>query len=117
MLLKRFLDSGGETGGAAPDQGDAYEHVALVLTNVTRLAAGRKLLLEPGRGTLGALASQLGSPSALRPSGCATALRNCCFRAEVGARFAPVRMLQHWHALPSCQHYTLRLLACHICLA
>ena len=81
VLLKRFLDSGG--GGRAPDQGDAYEHVALVLTNVTRLAAGRKLLLEPGRGTLGALASQLGSCSALRRSGCASALRNCCFCAEV----------------------------------
>ena len=75
VLLRRFLD-----GNAS----DPYEHTALVLTNITRLAQGRKLLLEPGRGTLQALASQLRSASRMRRSGCANALRNCFFRAEVG---------------------------------
>ncbi len=78
MLLKRFLDSAGQ-------QPDAHEHTALVLTNITRLQQGRQLLLEPGRGTLQALVSQLDSPSQMRRSGCANAIRNCCFRAEVGA--------------------------------
>lgn len=76
VLLKRFLDS----AGAEPDPN---EHTALVLTNITRLSEGRKLLLQPGRGTLRALVSQLSSPSHLRRSGCASAVRNCCFRAEV----------------------------------
>ncbi|EIE25556.1 ARM repeat-containing protein [Coccomyxa subellipsoidea C-169] len=75
VLLKRFLDSAGR-------QPDAHEHTALVLTNITRLQQGRQLLLEPGRGTLQALVSQLDSPSQMRRSGCANAIRNCCFCAE-----------------------------------
>ncbi|CAL8460767.1 g298 [Coccomyxa elongata] len=75
VLLRRFLDSAGE-------QPDPHDHTALVLTNITRLKEGRKLLLEPGRGMLQALVSQLSSPNQLRRSGCANALRNCCFRAE-----------------------------------
>ena len=77
MLLKRFLDSQSE-------QPDPYQHMALVLTNLTRQRPGRQLLLEPGKGTFGALASQLRAPSALRRKGCANAIRNCCFCAEVG---------------------------------
>lgn len=61
---------------------DAYEHVATVLPNVTRFEAGRRLLLQPGRGLLQALASQLRSPSELRRRGCAGALKNCCFSCE-----------------------------------
>ena len=53
VLLKHFL------APVAPGQADAYEHVATVLPNVTRIAAGRKLLLQPGRGLLQALASQV----------------------------------------------------------
>jgi hypothetical protein len=77
VLLKRFLDS------TSTAEEDPYEHAALVLTNITRLPEGRKLLLEPGRDALRALAGQLGSRSRLRRSGCATLIRNCCFRAEV----------------------------------
>ena len=66
VLLKRFLDSQSE-------QPDPYQHMALVLTNLTRQMPGRQLLLEPGKGTFGALASQLRAPSALRRKGCANA--------------------------------------------
>ncbi len=38
---------------------DIYEHVATILPNVTRFSAGRQLLLQPGRGLLQALASQV----------------------------------------------------------
>lgn len=76
VLLKRFLDSQSE-------QPDPFQHMALVLTNLTRQMPGRQLLLEPGKGTFGALASQLRAPSALRRKGCANAIRNCCFCAEV----------------------------------
>ena len=76
VLLKRFVDSRDEVP-------DPYQHMALVLTNITRQKSGRQLLLEPGRGTFSVLASQLSAPSALRQSGCASAIRNCCFCAEV----------------------------------
>ena len=82
MLLKRFLDSQSE-------QPDPYQHMALVLTNLTRQRPGRQLLLEPGKGTFGALASQLRAPSALRRKGCANAIRNCCFCAEVSTPSSP----------------------------
>lgn len=45
----------------------------------------RTLLLQPGRGMLQALASQLRAPVLLRRQGAAGALRNCCMSAEVGA--------------------------------
>lgn len=61
---------------------DMYEHVATILPNVTRFAAGRRLLLQPGRGLLQALASQLRSGSELRRRGCAGAIKNCCFSCE-----------------------------------
>lgn len=38
---------------------DDYEHVATILPNVTRFLAGRQLLLQPGRGLLQALTSQV----------------------------------------------------------
>ena len=81
VLLERFLEE-----PPSPPKEDPYEHVALILTNVTRLPGGRRLLLAPGRRTLAALACQLDPARArLRRAGCASALRNCCFRAEVRA--------------------------------
>ncbi|KAK9846461.1 hypothetical protein WJX81_004401 [Elliptochloris bilobata] len=75
VLLRRFLDS----AGAQPD---AFEHVALVLTNATRSRAARELLLEPGRGVAAALAAQLaGDRGLVRRRGCAAALRNLSFSA------------------------------------
>lgn len=65
------------------DQADKFEHIAAILTNVTRLKLGRSLLLEPGRGFIQALVAQLKSANLLRRQGCAAAFRNCCFSAEV----------------------------------
>lgn len=65
------------------DQVDKFEHIAAILTNVTRLKLGRSLLLEPGRGLIEALVAQLKSANLLRRQGCAAAFRNCCFSAEV----------------------------------
>jgi hypothetical protein len=61
---------------------DTYGHVATILPNVTREQAGRQLLLQPGRGLLGALASELRSKSELRRRGCASAIKNVCFSVE-----------------------------------
>ncbi|GAB4814226.1 hypothetical protein N2152v2_001272 [Parachlorella kessleri] len=76
MLLKLFL------GPVLPGQPDPYAHVATILPNVTRFREGRRLLLQPGRGLLPALASQLRSRDELRRRGCAGAIKNCCFSCE-----------------------------------
>lgn len=61
---------------------DTYEHVASILSNATVFKQGRKVVLEPGRGTLEALASQLEAKSPLRRQGCAGAIKNCCFACD-----------------------------------
>lgn len=76
MLLKLFL------APVLPGSTDDYQHVATILPNVTRFQAGRRLLLQPGRGLLQALVSQLRSPCELRRRGCAGAIKNCCFSCE-----------------------------------
>jgi len=73
VLLSKFIE------GSAED----WDYVAAVLTNVTRMPDGRKLLLDPQRGFLRALATQLRSPSLTRRRGCAAAFRNCAFGAQV----------------------------------
>ena len=73
ILLKLFLDN---------DIDSTYDHVASILPNVTRFITGRQLLLQPGRGTFRALASQLRSKNELRRGGCAGAIKNCCFSCE-----------------------------------
>jgi len=75
--LKLFM------AGSKSGEADKMEHIAAILTNVTRLKAGRALLLEPGRGFIEALVAQLKSHNLLRRQGCAAAFRNCCFSAEV----------------------------------
>ncbi|KAG2448786.1 hypothetical protein HYH02_006138 [Chlamydomonas schloesseri] len=79
VLLKKFV-VGGITLG--PGESDPFEHVASVLTNVTRLKEGRQLLLQPGRGLLAALVSQLQSWNALRRLGASGAIKNCIMSAE-----------------------------------
>jgi cold shock CspA family protein len=74
ILIQRFLQPSSTE--------DTFAHVATVLPNVTKLKAGRRVLLEPGRGTLSALASQLRSANKLRRRGCAGAIKNCCFSCE-----------------------------------
>eukprot|EP00798_Chlamydomonas_sp_ICE-L_P011519 gene11519-34233_t len=78
VLLKKFV-----MGGVmwSPGEEDTYNHVALILTNVTRLKEGRKLLLEPGRGLLQALVGQLRTPDEMRRRGAAGAIKNCCMAA------------------------------------
>ena len=49
----------------------------------TRQPEGRKLLVDPARGFLRALATQLRSHSLTRRRGCAAAFRNCVFGAQV----------------------------------
>jgi hypothetical protein len=84
LLLQMFVKS---AVTLMPGQPDPYEHIGALLTNATRLQAGRKLLLQPGRGFLQALAAQLGpGSSSARRQGCSGALRNCCISAEVGWR-------------------------------
>jgi len=78
VLLSRFIQQ--------PGAGDPYAHVAYILTNVTRLQKGQEILLEPGRGYLDALVSQLNADNAVRRQGCSTALRNICFGAQVMPR-------------------------------
>ncbi|GAX76264.1 hypothetical protein CEUSTIGMA_g3708.t1 [Chlamydomonas eustigma] len=79
VLLKRFVVSGVDFVEGRPDP---FEHLAGVLVNVTRMPKGRQLLLQPGRGLLQALVSQLQSPNEIRRRGCAGALQNCCMQAE-----------------------------------
>ncbi|KAH7616908.1 putative Protein HGH1-like protein [Nannochloris sp. 'desiccata'] len=77
ILLRLFLDTTNIKAGEDP-----FEHVATILPNVTRFKEGRQVLLEPGRGALTALASQLRSKSELRRRGCSGAIKNCCFTCE-----------------------------------
>ena len=72
MLLSKFIQ----------ETADEWDYVAAVLTNVTRQPEGRKLLLDPARGFLRALATQLRSHSLTRRRGCAAAFRNCAFGAQ-----------------------------------
>jgi hypothetical protein len=78
ILLRSFLD----TSNTKPGGEDPFEHVATILPNVTRIKEGRQVLLEPGRGALKALASQLRSKNELRRRGCSGAIKNCCFTCE-----------------------------------
>jgi hypothetical protein len=88
LLLQMFVKS---AVTLTPGQPDPYEHIGALLTNATRLQAGRKLLLQPGRGFLQALAAQLGpGSSTARRQGCSGALRNCCISAEVGGMWQRV---------------------------
>lgn len=77
ILLRLFLDTTNSKAGEDP-----FEHVATILPNVTRFKEGRQVLLEPGRGALKALASQLRSQNELRRRGCSGAIKNCCFTCE-----------------------------------
>jgi hypothetical protein len=82
VLLKAFVTS---AVTLLPGQPDPHAHIAALATNTTRLAAGRQLLLQPGRGFLQALAAQLSAGcSTPRRCGCAGALRNVAISAEVG---------------------------------
>lgn len=91
ILLQRFVMSGVAYTGEG-DEEDPYEHVASILTNVSRLKEARVLLLQPGRGTLQALVAQLQAPGVTRRQGVAGTLRNCCMTAEVSQGVHPCAM-------------------------
>lgn len=78
VLLEWFTSPSLSTGSS-----DAYQYIAMVLMNLTRLKPARQLLLEPGRRFLAALATQLESKDVIRRRGCAGSIRNCCFSPEV----------------------------------
>lgn len=79
---------------SAVSDADPCQHLGAVITNVTRLKRGREMMLEPGRGLLQALASQLAPGSSEgRRRGCSAALRNCFMSAEVGGACALVCVL------------------------
>ncbi|KAG1679930.1 hypothetical protein FOA52_006994 [Chlamydomonas sp. UWO 241] len=82
VLLKKFMLSGMNYGMTGAGTDDPFEHVASVLTNVTRLKAARLLLLQEGRGLLQVLVAQLASPSELRRRGATGAIKNCCMQAQ-----------------------------------
>ena len=79
ILIKKFVMT-----GVMWEEGkeDSYEHIAAVMTNVTRIKQGRMLLLQPGRGLLQALVAQLKSPSEMRKRGAAGALKNIFMAME-----------------------------------
>ncbi|CAG9462834.1 unnamed protein product [Pedinophyceae sp. YPF-701] len=83
VLLRLFVDSLGQTV-------DLYEHVALVLCNVTRIRSAREVLLQKGRGLMHALTPQLTATSELRRRGCAAAIKNLCMGAEAEGTLAAV---------------------------
>ncbi|BBN16642.1 hypothetical protein MPTK1_7g08110 [Marchantia polymorpha subsp. ruderalis] len=61
---------------------DAFEHVAPILVNITRLQSGRKLILDQSRGLFKQILPQIDSRSLIRRQGVAGTVRNCCFEAE-----------------------------------
>ncbi|KAJ7943487.1 ARM repeat superfamily protein [Quillaja saponaria] len=61
---------------------DPFEHVGLILVNISKQEAGRKLLLDPKRGLLKQIIRQFDSTSHLRKKGVSGTIRNCCFEAE-----------------------------------
>ena len=77
FLLGYFLREGSDN-----ESGDTYEHIASILPNATVFKQGRRVVLEPGRGALLALSSQLNSNNPLRRMGCAGAIKNCFFCCE-----------------------------------
>ncbi|XP_020575616.1 protein HGH1 homolog [Phalaenopsis equestris] len=61
---------------------DTYEHVASILVNVSKLEAGRSMLLQPKRSLLKQIIRQSDSTSPLRKKGVSGTIRNCCFEAD-----------------------------------
>ncbi|KAL3682274.1 hypothetical protein R1sor_000296 [Riccia sorocarpa] len=76
-LVRFFSRSSGDKKGE-----DAFEHVAAILVNLSRLKFGRKLILDQSRGLLKQILPQIDSRSLIRRQGVAGTVRNCCFEAE-----------------------------------
>ncbi|CAM0946934.1 unnamed protein product [Alopecurus aequalis] len=61
---------------------DIFEHIASILVNISKVEAGRRILIEPKRGLLKQIIRQFDSTNQLRKKGVAGTIRNCCFEAD-----------------------------------
>ncbi|XP_037481966.1 protein HGH1 homolog isoform X1 [Triticum urartu] len=61
---------------------DIFEHIASILVNISKVEAGRRILMEPKRGLLKQIIGQFDSTNQLRKKGVAGTIRNCCFEAD-----------------------------------
>ncbi|KAF8390218.1 hypothetical protein HHK36_024741 [Tetracentron sinense] len=68
-LVRSFCTSSSETSGS-------------ILVNVSKMEAGRKVLLDPKRGLLKQIIRQFDSATPLRKKGISGTIRNCCFEAD-----------------------------------
>ncbi|XP_058083804.1 uncharacterized protein LOC131231573 [Magnolia sinica] len=75
-LVRSFCRSSSEAAE------DPFEHVASILVNISKMEAGRKILLDPKRGLLKQIIPQFDSTNPLRKKGVSGTIRNCCFEAE-----------------------------------
>ncbi|KAJ4973392.1 hypothetical protein NE237_006566 [Protea cynaroides] len=75
-LVRSFCTSSSE------EREDPFEHVGSILVNISKMDAGRKLLLDPKKGLLKQIIRQFDSASPLRKNGVCGTIRNCCFEAE-----------------------------------
>ncbi|RWR78395.1 hypothetical protein CKAN_00692200 [Cinnamomum micranthum f. kanehirae] len=76
-LVRSFCRSSSEAKAE-----DLFEHVGSILVNISKMEAGRKILLDPKRGLLKQILPQFDSTSLLRKKGVSGTIRNCCFDAE-----------------------------------
>ncbi|KAK1309328.1 hypothetical protein QJS10_CPA09g01476 [Acorus calamus] len=61
---------------------DPFEHVGSILVNISKMEAGRNILLDPKRSLLKQIIPQFDSSSLLRKKGVSGTIRNCCFDAD-----------------------------------
>ncbi|MQL78949.1 hypothetical protein Taro_011396 [Colocasia esculenta] len=77
-LVRSFCRSSAyETSGDDP-----FEHVGFILVNISKMEAGRKILLDPRRILLKQIIQQSDSANLLRKKGVSGTIRNCCFEAD-----------------------------------
>ncbi|CAA6665164.1 unnamed protein product [Spirodela intermedia] len=66
----------------SPVSDDPFEHVASILVNISKMEAGRRILLDPKRGLLKQIVQNVDATSSLRKKGISGTIRNCCFEAD-----------------------------------
>uniref|UniRef100_A0A0E0EXL9 Protein HGH1 homolog n=1 Tax=Oryza meridionalis TaxID=40149 RepID=A0A0E0EXL9_9ORYZ len=76
-LVRSFCRSSSES-----EEEDIFEHVASILVNISKVEAGRRILMEPKRGLLKQIIRQSDSTNQLRKKGVVSTVRNCCFEAD-----------------------------------
>uniref|UniRef100_I1P6J6 Protein HGH1 homolog n=1 Tax=Oryza glaberrima TaxID=4538 RepID=I1P6J6_ORYGL len=76
-LVRSFCRSSSES-----EEEDIFEHVASILVNISKVEAGRRILMEPKRGLLKQIIRQSDSTNQLRKKGVVSTIRNCCFEAD-----------------------------------